>query len=165
MIQGLDEETFREFFQELKREDKRAAASFDSAWQSSLARVEATRRRPPIIPLAVPALAMIVICASLLIYLLRGLRQSTPFVASRQASQVSGSQGKTFPSLIGPFGEQRKNSTRGGPQDHPSIQSISAWRSPTAFLLRPPGDSLLTDVPDLKKSLIRIDKFKTVTLN
>jgi hypothetical protein len=165
MIQGLDEETFQEWFQELKREDKRTAASFDRTWRASLARVGDARRRPPVIPLAVTALALIVVCASLLIYLHHTLKLSTPLVASRQPLQGSGSQGETYPPSIGSHEKLLKHPTREEPPYPPSIHSISEWRSPTAFLLRSPGDSLLTDVPDLKKSLIRIDIIKTATFN
>lgn len=165
MIQGLDEETLQELFQELKREDKRTAGSFVSTWQAATARAGDTRRRPHIIHLAVTTLAMIVICTSLLVYLRHALRQSTPLAISKHPLQVSGSQSEPYSFFIRPFGEAPENRIQGRPLYHPSVQSISQWRSPTAFLLRPPIDSLLTDLPDLKKSLIRIDIFKTGIVN
>ena len=165
MIPGLDEETLQELFQELRRGDKRTAGSFDSTWRAATARVGDTRRRARVIPLAVTALAMIVICTSLLVYLRHALRQSTPLAASKHPSQLSGGQREPYSFSIRPFGEGPENRIQGRPLYHPSVQSISQWRSPTAFLLRLPGESLLTDVPDLKKSLIRIDIFKTGIVN
>lgn len=165
MIQGLDEETFQELFQELKREDKLTTTGFEGVWQASVARVGDARRKPPLFPLAVTFLVLLVTCASLLFYFQQVLKQSTPHAPSSQPSQDLASQGNYLPSSIGRFGEQQKDPARGGPPSHLSVQSISEWRSPTAFLLRPPSDSLLTGVPDLTRSLIRIDLFKTVTFN
>ncbi len=46
--------------------------------------------------------------------------------------------------------------------DPPTVPDVGKWESPTAFLLRSPGDALLRDVPALGTSAIPIIRFPNV---
>jgi len=152
-----EEKTIKELFQQLKREDERQAPPFAYTKAAALAQREPGTQRWGVQLAAVAALVLLV--CSVMWWSLHGHVKKPPFpvetvlnVPKPGAPRVS-----TPPSLAVSVSPKpavyRRRARR---QAQPDLALLSQWRSPTEFLLRLPGDSLLKTVPRFGESRIEI---------
>ena len=117
-----EEEQIKKLFVELKREEERAAPVFEDVWAAAASRRETSRWRVYFLRVAASAAALAGLAVAVFLIL---HRHNVP---SHKTTVASGA--RLLPELA-----------------WQSMLLVSDWRSPTDFLLEPPGVRLLQSNP------------------
>src|SRR5215475_14780608 len=155
-----EDPNIKELFQRLKREDERRAPSFARCWTTARSQLEQRRRRRLMWWLAAAGMASLSLSAGWLIISNREPKRVKPAETAVRRDPPTRPVETLAPPVPSPIHEpsppankgvalkQRRNS----PAPQPDLASLSEWRSPTEFLLRTPGATLLRTVPRLGAS-------------
>ena len=172
-----DEKRIQQLFAEMSLDDQRRAPEFAgvlAAANPGMARSQ-NRARPWRFAMTVATLG-----AALLIAMAIIVRPSKPQGAAARDDQASApavkpeappSVGPSQPGIEAPSVEPRRVVIKHARHRRPSNQmelamkSLFAWRSPTASLLKTPGDELLRSLPRLGESLKTIRSFSPDEFN
>ena len=170
-----DEKRIRQLFREMNRDDQRRAPQFASVLAAARSGMARSQNRTRSLRFAM-AVAM---CAALLIAMAIIVRPSKPQGPARDDQATAPSVPPETPPNIAP-----KQPGMGAPGVEPrrviikhvrhhrttdqlaiAMNSLFAWQSPTASLLKTPGDELLRSLPRLGESLQTIKSFSPDQFN
>ena len=171
MSQDHAEEEIRQLFRKLKEEDERLAPPFSGDWDAALAlRVQARPFRRASRPAFAACVALALVGGLALILLRRPPARPAPMATSAPpavqprppaapspppllASKADRGRGARAGWKAGAWKEKSTAARHSPPtESQPPYTLVSAWRSPTDFLLRPPDGRLLRTVPRLHGS-------------
>jgi hypothetical protein len=172
MKHDLVENRIKQLFYELRQVDERRAPSFDSVLRAASSRAGQAGPAWASLRVAV-ASAMLILAGGFVFILLKPSllsNETTDSESSLPIARMPYRQLESPPSgPLTPTVERapaleaiRRELTRPARRKRPAARShqapmlISEWQSPTAFLLRTPGEQLLKTVPRVGESLIEI---------
>jgi hypothetical protein len=171
-----DEKRIRQLFREMSLDDQRRAPQFDNvlaAAQSGRTRSQNRTRSLRV------AMAVAMLCVALLIAMVIIVRPSKPRGSAGSENQIVAPlvQPDAPPSVApqprveSPGVEsyrriiKRVRHRRPSDQIDIAMKSLFAWQSPTASLLKTPGDELLRSLPRLGESFQTIKSFSPEQFN
>jgi hypothetical protein len=171
-----DEKRIRQLFREMSRDDQRRAPQFASVLAAARSGMARSQNRTRSLRFA---MAVAMLCAALLIAMAIIVRPSKPTGPARDEQAVTPTVPPEAPSKIGPKQPgvgtpgleprrviiKRVRHHRTTDQLAVAMNSLFAWRSPTASLLKTPGDELLRSLPRLGESLQTIKSFSPDQFN
>jgi hypothetical protein len=180
----MDDKDLEILFRETRVIDHKSAPRFDHDWDAARSRFALGRKAP--FNYAIAAACIIAIVAGVAVALrIARMRWSIPQQSvsnqgpARGASDwgspsgppiddatavlrpdaTANSEHKPVPIEAGFKNRVRRHHLRPEQYSAPpgSLELLSAWRSPTEFLLRSPADDLLRAVPRIQDSMVRLD--------
>jgi hypothetical protein len=170
-----DEKRIRQLFREMSLDDQRRAPQFASVLAAARSGMARSQNRTRSLRFA---MVVAMLCAALLIAMAIIVRPSKPNGPARdEQAEVPTVPPKTPPPSVAakqqgvPRVEPRrviiKHARHHQTTDHLAVamNSLFAWRSPTASLLKTPGDELLRSLPRLGESLQTIKSFSPDQFN
>ena len=171
-----DEKRIRQLFREMSLDDQRRAPQFASVLAAARSGMARSQNRTRSLRFAT---AIAILCAALLIAMAIIVRSSKPNGPARDEQAVTPIVPPEAPSNIAP-----KQPGVGAPGVEPrrviirrvrhhrttdqlavAMNSLFAWQSPTASLLKTPGDELLRSLPRLGESLQTTKSFSPDQFN
>ena len=168
-----DEKRIQQLFREMSRDDQRRAPQFASVLAAARSGMARSQNRTRSLRFA---MAVAILCAALLIAMAIIERPSKPNGPARD-EQAAGST-VSPPSIapkqpgVGAPGIERRRVIIKHARHHRTTDQLSvamnslfAWQSPTASLLKTPGDELLRSLPRLGESLQTIKSFSPDQFN
>ena len=171
-----DEKRIRQLFREMSRDDQRRAPQFASVLAAASSGIARSQNRTRSLRFAT---AVALLCAALLIAMAIIVRPSKPNSPARDGQataptvtpEASPTSPPKQPGVGTPSAEPRRVIIKRA-RHHQStdqlavaINSLFAWQSPTASLLKTPGDELLRSLPRLGESLQTIKSFSPDQFN
>ena len=171
-----DEKRIRQLFREMSLDDQRRAPQFASVLAAARSGMARSQNRTRFLRFA---MAVAMLCAALLIAMVIIVRSSKPQGPARDEEAVAPTVTPEAPPDIAPkqpyVGSPRveprtviiKRARRHRTTDQLAVamNSLFAWQSPTASLLKTPGDELLRSLPRLGESLQTIKSFSPDQFN
>jgi hypothetical protein len=167
-----DEKRIRQLFREMSLDDQRRAPEFESvlAAQSGKARSQDRTRSLRL------AMAVAMLCVALLIAMVIIVRPSKPRgSADHEQASAPPFQPEAPPTVVPSQSivespkvrtiMKRARHRRPSNQIEIAMKSLFAWQSPTASLLKTPGDELLRSLPRLGESFQTIKLFSPDQFN
>ena len=171
-----DEKRIRQLFREMSRDDQRRAPQFASVLAAARSGIARSQKRTRSLRFA---MAVAMLCAALLIAMAIIVRPSKPqgpahdeqAVAPTVTPEAPPNSAPKQPGVGTPSVEPRRviikraRHHRTTDQLAVAMNSLFAWQSPTASLLKTPGDELLRSLPRLGESLQTIKSFSPDQFN
>lgn len=170
-----DEKRIRQLFRELSCDEQGRAPEFAGVIEAAHSRTQGTRHRTRSFAIA---WAIAALCVGMLIALSFAVRQSKPQPPGAPMEAVVAPQpteptsNVTIPKVADKPGTTErpkliKRIPRRGKSDDLAIRmkSLSAWQSPTASLLKAPGEEIFKSLPRLGESLQSIKSFSPGKFN
>ena len=171
-----DETRIRQLFREMSLDDQRRAPQFASVLAAARSGMVRSQNRTRSLRFAT-AIAML--CAALLIAMAIVVRSSKPNGPARDEQATASTAPPEAPPNIAPKQPgvgtpsveprrviiKRARHHRSTDQLAVAMSSLFAWQSPTASLLKTPGDELLRSLPRLGESLQTIKSFSPDQFN
>jgi hypothetical protein len=168
-----DEKRIQQLFREMSRDDQRRAPQFDSVLAAARSGMARSQNRTRSLRFA---MAVAMLCAALLIAMAIIVRPSKPqdpgpdeqavgpILPPKAPPNIATKQpGVRAPRVRVIIKRVRHHRTTD--QLAVAMNSLFAWRSPTASLLKTPGDELLRSLPRLGESLQTIKSFSPDQFN
>jgi len=171
-----DEKRIRQLFREMSLDDQRRAPQFASVLAAARSGMARSQNRTRSLRFAT---AVVMLCAALLIAMAIIVRPSKPNGPARDKQATA----PAAPPETGPSFAPKQAGMR-APEIKPrkviikrarhhqstdqlavAMNSLFAWQSPTASLLKTPGDELLRSLPRLGESLQTIKSFSPDQFN
>ncbi|MBI1762672.1 MAG: hypothetical protein HYR56_14655 [Acidobacteria bacterium] len=155
---------FNELFQALKQEDTRRTPSFTRTWATAAAHSADNANQRPVWRWAVVALALLA-CAGVWFALFRRAPVErialpvTPPAEHAVPAPLREPQEQAIAASSGKSVRQAKQRRHRLSPPLPLETLVSQWRSPTDFLLKPPGERWLKEVPRLGVPRLEIKPF------
>ena len=175
-MQDMEDKDLETLFHQTRASDQWSATSFDRDWEAARSRLVLGRRASLRYAIAAACIIVIVIAVAVAVRV-AGSRSTLPQQSARGQGQAP--QGRP-PGLTDDTTAARTPPLRGNSDSvsapggigspkrrvrhqyvrlatHEDRELLSAWRSPTEFLLKSPADDLLKVVPNIQDSMVRID--------
>jgi hypothetical protein len=171
-----DEKSIRQLFREMSLDDQRRAPQFASVLVGGRSGITRSQNRTRSLRFA---MAVAILCAALLIVMAIIVRPSKPQGPARDEQAIAPTLPPEAPPnivpkqpgvgtpVVEPRGViiKRVRHHRTTDQLAVAMNSLFAWQSPTASLLKTPGDELLRSLPRLGESLQTIKSFSPDQFN
>ena len=177
-MQDMEDKDLETLFHQTRASDQRSATSFDRDWEAARSRLVPGRRASLRNAIAAASIIVIVIAVAVAVRV-AGRRSTIPQQSARSQGLDQAPQGRP-PGLTDDTTAARTPPLRGNSDSvsapggigspkrrvrhqyvrlatHEDRELLSAWRSPTEFLLKSPADDLLKVVPNIQDSMVRID--------
>jgi hypothetical protein len=180
-MQDMEDKDLETLFREMRATDHRSATRFERDWDAARSRVAPGHRTSFNYAVAAGCIIAIVLGVAVVVRV-AGRRSSIPQQSAlnrdlgQEARDLTGglppapahdtagvssvtvpgsSEPNPVPTGAGPKRRARHQYIKPGAYDDREL--LSAWRSPTEFLLRSPANDLLKAVPSIQDSMVRID--------
>ena len=176
----MEDKDLETLFREMRATEHRSATRFERDWEAARSRMAPGRRAS--FNYAVAAACIIAIAVGVAVVVrVAGTRSSIPQQGALNGDPGPGAQDLILrppapPGHIDPIpipavprnlartparteagSGRRARHQYIGPEAYERREQLSAWRSPTEFLLRSPANDLLKAVPSIQDSMVRID--------
>jgi hypothetical protein len=180
-MQDMEDKDLEILFRESRVNDHRSAPRFESDWDAARSRLALGRKTRFNYAIAAACIIAIVLVVAVVVRV-AGRRSTIPQQSARgqdldqgfhgrppaptddtpavRIPQVPGTDSVSAPGGSGfPKRRVRQLFVRQAAHHaaHEDGELLSAWRSPTEFLLKSPADDLLKAVPNIQDSMVRID--------
>jgi len=172
-----EEKRIRQLFREMSRDDQRRAPEFAGVLAAATSRMARSQNRSRSLRFAMAAAMLFAALLIAMAILVRPSKPqgapahddqaSTPAVQPEAPPSVAPSQPGVEATNVEPRTAiiKRARNRRTSTQMAIAMKSLFAWRSPTASLMKTPGDELLRSLPRLGESLQTIKSFSPDQFN